>query len=273
MALRPEDWLPIQQPITTRVEVEMPPEAAKVYRKMEREYFIEVGAVKTEVEAANALAKSAKLLQLAVGAVYDAEKHVHHVHDAKLDALEDVVEECGGEPILVGFYFRFDVARIKARFPQAREIRTEQDVADWNAGKIPIGLAHPASLGHGQNLQDGGRIVVFYSHTWDLELRLQFIERVGPTRQAQAGYKRSVLIYDLMTRGTIEREVLMRHEKKLSIQEALMLARATRQADMVTDVELAALAAHEAARQLSPYEQLDLKHLRENRLGAAAGLI
>lgn len=232
MALRPEDWMSIETPISTVVEADMPPEAAKIYRKMERDYFIEIGAVATPVEAQNALAKSAKLLQLAVGAVYDAEKTVHHVHDAKLDALESVINECGGESVLVGYYFKFDVPRIKARFPNAREIKTEADVADWNAGRIPIGLAHPASLGHGQNLQHGGRIVVFYSHTWDLELRLQFIERVGPTRQAQAGYKRAVLIYDLMTRGTIEREVLMRHEKKLSIQEALMLARATRNEDI-----------------------------------------
>jgi SNF2 family DNA or RNA helicase len=237
MALRPEDWLPIEQPINTKIEVEMAPAVAKMYRKMEREYFIELGnpGQLTQVEATNALAKSAKLLQLAVGAVYDAEKHVHHVHDGKLDALEDVIEECGGEPVLVAFHFRFDVARIKQRFPDAREIKTEQDVADWNAGKIQLGLGHPASLGHGQNLQDGGRIVVFYSHTWDLELRLQFIERVGPTRQAQSGYKRSVLIYDLVTLGTIEREVLMRHELKLSIQEALMMARAQRNADV--DVE------------------------------------
>lgn len=234
MALRPEDWMDIMKPVCTTVEVEMPPEAAKTYRKMERDYFIEIGQLKTQVEATNALAKSAKLLQLAVGAVYDAEKHVHQVHDAKLDALEDVIEECGGEPVLVGFYFRFDVPRIKSRFPHAREIKTEADVADWNAGRIAIGLAHPASLGHGQNLQDGGRIVVFYSHTWDLELRLQFIERVGPTRQAQSGYKRAVLIYDLMTRGTIEREVLLRHEHKMSIQDALMLARATRNGDLAT---------------------------------------
>lgn len=232
MALRPEDWMDIEKPITSVVEVAMPPEAAKTYKKMERDYFIEIGDVKTPVEATNALAKSAKLLQLAVGAVYDAERHVHHVHDAKLDALESVVNECGGEPILVGYYFKFDVPRIKTRFPEAREIKTEADVADWCAGRIQMGLAHPASLGHGQNLQDGGRIVVFYSHTWDLELRLQFIERVGPTRQAQSGYKRAVLIYDLMTRGTIEREVLLRHEKKLSIQEALMLARATRNEDI-----------------------------------------
>lgn len=272
MALRPEDWLDIKQPQTTVIEVEMPPDAAKTYRKMEREYFIEVGAINTPVEAANALAKSTKLLQLAVGAIYDAEKHIHHIHDAKLDALEDVIEECGGEPILVGFYFRFDVERITKRFPEAREIRTEQDVADWNAGRIPIGLAHPASLGHGQNLQDGGRIVVFYSHTWDLELRLQFIERVGPTRQAQAGYDRVVLIYDLMTRGTIEREVLMRHEKKLSIQEALMLARAERNPDMLSERDLRQL----AEQKLTPYERLDLQALRENRqqhLGAAAGLL
>lgn len=232
MALRPEDWMDIRQPITNVIEVQMPPEAAKIYRKMERDYFIEIGAVKTPVEAANALAKSVKLLQLAVGAIYDAEKHVHHIHEAKLDALESVVNELGGEPLLVGYYFKFDVQRIKSRFPEARELKTEQDMADWNAGRISMGLAHPASLGHGQNLQHGGRAVAFYSHTWDLELRLQFIERVGPTRQAQAGYNRAVLIYDLLTVGTIEREVLMRHEKKLSIQEALMLARATRAADV-----------------------------------------
>jgi SNF2 family DNA or RNA helicase len=231
MALRPEDWMDIKQPITNRIEVEMPADAKPLYKRMEREYFVELGEL-AKIEAPNALAKSAKLLQLAVGAIYDAEKRVHHIHEAKLDALESVVNECGGENMLVGFYFRFDVERIKKRFPYARELKTQKDIDDWNAGRIQMGLAHPASLGHGQNLQDGGRIVVFYSHTWDLELRLQFIERVGPTRQAQAGYNRAVLIYDLMTRGTIEREVLMRHEKKLSVQEALMLARATRNEDI-----------------------------------------
>lgn len=234
MALRPEDWMDIETAITTKVEVDMPPAALKQYRKMERDYFVEIGPPDrlTQVEASNALAKSAKLLQLAVGAIYDQEKHIHDVHDAKLDALESVVNECGGEPVLVGFHFRFDVPRIKQRFPHAREIRSEQDVADWNAGKIQMGLAHPASVGHGLSLQYGGRIVVFYSHTWDLELRLQFIERLGPTRQAQAGFKRAVLIYDLVTRGTIEREVLMRHETKMSIQDALMLARAARNSDI-----------------------------------------
>lgn len=231
MALRPEDWMDIQKPFTHVIEVAMPEEARKQYRRMEKDYFIELGNG-AQIEAQIAIVKSIKLLQLAVGAIYDAEKHVHHIHDAKLDALESVVNECGGENLLVGYYFKFDVDRIKSRFPHAREIKTQKDVDDWNAGRISMGLAHPASLGHGQNLQDGGRIVVFYSHTWDLELRLQFIERVGPTRQAQAGYKRAVLIYDLMTRGTIEREVLIRHEKKLSVQEALMLARAHRNEDV-----------------------------------------
>lgn len=234
MALRPEDWMDIQQPITSVVEARMPEEAMKIYRQMEKDYFIELqnDARRTAIEAQIAIVKSNKLLQLACGAIYDAEKHIHHIHDAKLDALESVVNETGGENLLVGYYFKFDVERIKSRFPHAREIKTEKDVADWNAGRISMGLAHPASLGHGQNLQDGGRTVVFYSHTWDLELRLQFIERVGPTRQAQAGYKRAVLIYDLMTRGTLEREVLMRHEKKLTVQEALMLARAHRNEDV-----------------------------------------
>jgi SNF2 family DNA or RNA helicase len=249
MALRPEDWMDIRQPITSVIEVDMPAAAKPMYKRMEKDYFVELGDL-TKIEAQNALAKSTKLLQLAVGAIYDPEKKVHHVHDVKLDALESVVDECGGENILVGYFFKFDAPRIKARFPQAQEIRTEQDVADWNAGKIPIGLAHPASLGHGQNLQDGGRVVVFYSHTWDLELRLQFIERVGPTRQAQAGYNRAVLIYDLMTRGTIEREVLLRHEKKFSIQEALMLARATRNEDVGPTVLPVGLAQLDAAAGL-----------------------
>lgn len=225
MALRPEDWMDIREPVVTLREVLLPDEAMKHYKRMEKEFFAEI-KLGTEIEAMNAAVKSMKLLQMCSGAVYDADHVAHELHDAKLEALESIVNECGGEPVLVVYHFKFEVPRLLKRFPGARVFNDKKDEDDWNAGKIPMMLIHPQRGGHGTNLQHGGRIMVFFTHTWDLELRLQVVERIGPVRQKQSGYDRSVLVYDIVAAGTLDVDVLDRLTSKLSVQESLMRARA-----------------------------------------------
>jgi SNF2 family DNA or RNA helicase len=226
VSLRVEDWLDLGELIHTEVPVELPPKARKLYDEMERELFIELGD--EGIEAATAAARAGKCLQLASGAVYDEDKNWHDVHDAKIEALRDIVAEAAGAPVLVSYWFKFDRAKILKAIPSARVLESEKDIRDWNAGKIPVMLAHPASAGHGLNLQDGGNIIVYYSQTWDLELRQQILERIGPTRQKQAGHDRPVFVYDLVARSTMDEEALARVAGKMTVQEALMLARRRR---------------------------------------------
>ncbi|MDE2106448.1 MAG: DEAD/DEAH box helicase, partial [Patescibacteria group bacterium] len=225
LVLRAEDWLDILKPLPVPIEVELPAEARKLYDRMEDEYFTEIGDL--GIEAFNAAAKSMKCLQLCSGSIYDNSGAEHAIHNAKIEALEDVVEQCG-EPLLVVYHWKFDVPRILKAFPRARVLENQKDVDDWNAGRIEMLLVHPQRAGHGLNLQDGGRDIAFFSHTWDLELRDQVIERIGPARQAQAGHHRVVRIWDLIVRNSMEVEVLERLEGKVSLQDALKLARARR---------------------------------------------
>lgn len=230
MALRAEDWMDVTKPQFNKLEIELPVDARKAYDRMEDEFFAEIGD--REIEAVNAMVKSMKLVQMASGAVYDSAKAAVSVHELKLDALENLMEDMAGENVMVVYHFKFDIARVKSRFPGARLMETEQDADDWNAGKIRMLLVHAKSAGHGLNLQHGGRTVAFLTNTWDLELRQQVIERLGPTRQAQAGYNRVVLVYDIIARDTIDEIVLTRLSGKASVQDALMAARAKRKGEV-----------------------------------------
>lgn len=225
LALRPEDWFDLELPRYTVVEVELPSAAKPIYKRMERDYFTTVGDI--GIEAVNGGVKSMKLLQLASGSIFDADRTVHAVHDAKLEGLESIVSELG-EPLLVAYYFTFTPERIQRTFPKARVLKSAQDVADWNAGKIDMMLVHYQSAGHGLNLQDGGRALAYFDEIWDAELREQVLERLGPMRQKQSGHARTVLVYDIITKDTMDVEARERIDSKLSIQDALMLARARR---------------------------------------------
>ncbi|MBP8231772.1 MAG: DEAD/DEAH box helicase [Rhizorhabdus sp.] len=226
LALRAEDWLDVHEPHHFTTVVELPPEARKLYTQMERELFARLRT--GEIEAVNAGVASGKLLQMASGAVYDAQQIVHPLHDAKIEGLRSIVNELAGEPLLVAYWFKWERDMLSEAFPELRFFKTARDEADWNAGKIPIMAVHPASAGHGTNLQYGGRAMAHFTHTWDLELYQQVCERIGPVRQLQAGLNRAVLHYDIVAKDTLDEEVIDRRTSKRSVQDALMLARAHR---------------------------------------------
>ena len=180
-----------------------------------------------ELEAFNAASRTIKCLQLANGAVYTDDKRTdfQDLHDVKLQALDEIVEEANGMPVLVAYHFKSDLARLQRSFPRGRVLDSDpQTIRDWNAGKIPVLFAHPASAGHGLNLQDGGNILAFFGLWWNLEEHLQIIERIGPTRQAQAGHDRPVFIHYIVAEDTVDDLVLNRLETKRGVQDILMEA-------------------------------------------------
>lgn len=224
LSLDARDWFDIRQPIENVIRVELPKRARALYQDMEREMFMRLDG--HEIEAFSAAAKTIKCLQIANGAAYtDEAGNWSEVHDAKLQALEDVIEEAAGMPVLVAYHFKSDLARLLRAFPKGRHLDQDpQTIRDWNAGKIPILFAHPASAGHGLNLQDGGNILVMFGHWWDLEQYQQIVERIGPTRQAQAGHDRPVFIHHIVAADTIDEIVMARRESKREVQDLLLEA-------------------------------------------------
>lgn len=225
LSLDARDWFDLKDPIRNTIYVDLPVGARKLYRNMEKDMFMQIG--EHEVEAFNAAAKTMKCLQLANGAAYVGEDTSRwaEVHDAKLQALEEVLEEAAGMPVLVAYHFKSDLARLRRAFPKGRVLDTDpQTIRDWDAGKIPLLFAHPASAGHGLNLQDGGNILVFFSVNWNLEEHQQIIERIGPTRQMQAGHNRPMFIYYILARDTVDDIVLARIETKREVQDLLLEA-------------------------------------------------
>jgi SNF2 family DNA or RNA helicase len=223
LTVQAKDWFDLRAPIISNVYVDLPMKARKHYAEMEKTLFTQLTT--QAVEAFGAAEKSLKLLQLASGCLYTAAGEWEVLHDEKILALESIIEESGGEPILVAYHFKSDLARLKKAFPKARTLDANpKTIAAWNKGEIPLLLAHPQSAGHGLNLQDGGRILVYFSHWWALEDRLQIAERIGPVRQLQAGYDRNVFVYNIVARGTIDETVAERIDEKRSVQDLLLEA-------------------------------------------------
>lgn len=217
-----KDYFDLRDPITTNIYVDLPASARRMYRQMEREMWTEIAG--HGVEAVNAAARTNKCLQLSNGAAYiDDEGTWKEAHSEKLDALDDIIEEASGAPVLVAYNFRSDLERLQRAFPKGRVLdKDPATITDWNAGRIPILFAHPASAGHGLNLQDGGNILVFFGLSWNLEERLQILERIGPVRQMQAGHDRPVFVYNILARDTVDDMVLERVETKRSVQDILL---------------------------------------------------
>lgn len=228
LSLDAADYFPIEKPICAQIPVELPPDARAAYDKMQKDFFVELEG--KEITAVNAAALSAKCLQAASGVMYhdnapEISCAVPYVtlHDAKIEALKSIIAEANGAPVLVAYHWKADAIRIKNAIPEAKLLDKNPDtIKKWNAGKIPVLLAHPASAGHGLNLQDGGNILVFFSLWWNLEYYQQIIERIGPTRQLQAGHPRSVFIYHIIAQNTLDETVLARMETKREIQDLLL---------------------------------------------------
>lgn len=226
LSLDARDHFDISEPITNVIRVELPTKARQLYKAMEKEMFLALDTGH-EIEAYDAASKTIKCLQLASGAIYReaGSDEFAEVHDVKLQALESIVAEAAGMPVLVAYHFKSDLARLLKAFPQGRQLDANpQTIRDWNAGKIPVMFAHPASAGHGLNLQDGGNILVFFSHWWDLEQFQQILERIGPTRQAQAGHNRPVFVHYIVAADTVDETIMERRDSKRTVQDLLLEA-------------------------------------------------
>jgi SNF2 family DNA or RNA helicase len=218
--------------VLNTIYVDLPGPAMDVYRRMEREMYAEIAGA--PVEAFNAAGRTIKCLQLANGAAYiDVDRldedtanirEWREVHDVKLQAVESVITEANGQPVMVAYHFRPDLVRLQRAFPQGRVLDDDpQTIRDWNARRIPVLFAHPESAGHGLNLQDGGNILVFFGHWWALEPYLQIIERIGPTRQAQAGRtEQPVYVHHIVARHTVDQLVMRRRETKRGVNDLLV---------------------------------------------------
>lgn len=225
LSIDAKDWFDLAEPIVTNIEIDLPPRARIQYDDMEKTMFAEIEEF--GVEAFNAAARTQKCAQLANGAIYVSTetREWKETHEEKLLALESIIEESAGNPVLVAYNFKHDLARILKRFPQAKQLDANPATEDaWNAGKIPILVAHPASAGHGLNLQDGGNIVVFFGHDWNLEYYQQILERIGPVRQMQSGHDRPVFVYHIVAKNTVDELMMARRESKREVQDILLEA-------------------------------------------------
>lgn len=216
LTLRQEDWLELPERVDNVIRVELPARAQQQYREFEREYLLPVASGE-RISAANAAVLAGKLLQLANGAAYvdEGEGAFEEIHAAKLDALEELAED--GAPVLVAFQFRSDLARLRRRFPRARPLLGPRDIEDWNAGRVPMLLAHPASAGHGLNLQAGGSRIVWFGLTWSLEQYQQFNARLH-----RQGQRRGVIVHHLVAGGTVDEDVIRALQAKEAGQNALL---------------------------------------------------
>lgn len=218
-----KDYISTKKPVINKIYVELPPPARKLYKEMEKNFFIQMK--EHNVEAFNAAAKSGNLLQLAAGAIYvDKEtREWEEVHKTKLEALESLSEESNEAPILVVINFVSDRERILKYFPSAVDLATDKGYKEFLTGKVSLGIAHPASLGHGvDGLQYVTNIIAYFGFNWDLELHDQILGRVGPTRQYQAGFDRNVFVHYIMARNTLDEAVFERWNSKRNVQDILL---------------------------------------------------
>lgn len=226
LTLDPRDWFDIKEPIVNVIYVDLPASAKVKYRELERELFTMIGS--TEIEVFNAAARSMKCLQLANGAAYvDPDRYGEgawvEVHSEKIDALEELANETGDDPLLVTYQFKSDLARLLKRFPDGLDLSRKDHLEEAKAGKGKLWFGHPASMGHGiDGLQEHCNTVVFFAQDWNLELHDQVLERVGPMRQLQSGKNRPVFLHYIVARDTIDEVVMARRDSKRSVQETLL---------------------------------------------------
>ena len=217
VSMRAQDWLQLPERVDVEVTVRLAPEAWEVYRQLERDLLLPLEGEVITADTAGVLTN--KLLQLANGAVYDQRRGVHEIHDAKLEAMEELVEQANGKPLLVFYAYQHDLTRLRARFPQAQTMDEPGIVERWNRRNVPILLAHPASAGHGLNLQAGGNHIVWFGLTWSLELYQQ-----ANARLHRQGQTERVIVHHLVAKGTVDEDVMKRLTGKATTQADLIEA-------------------------------------------------
>lgn len=210
------DHLKLPECIINEVPVYLSEKEWDVYASFQDEMVAQIKG--KEIDAANAAVLSGKLLQMANGAIYDEDKNVLPIHQRKLDALEDLIEGANGKPVLIAYWYQHDAERIKARF-DVREIKSSKDIQDWNEGRIPVAIIHPASAGHGLNIQYGGSTMVWFSLTWSLEMYQQCCARLH-----RQGQKETVVIHHIIAKGTIDEDVMVALKRKEKSQDSLISA-------------------------------------------------
>ncbi len=224
LSIRAEDYFPTDEPIKTIVPVTLSSKAQAKYKELEKQMFLDLG--EHQIEPLSAMAKTNKCQQFASGALYvDEGQDWIEVHSEKIKALESIVEEANGAPVLVAYNFVSDITRIQKAFPHARVLdKNPKTIDEWNQGKIQMLIAHPTSAGHGLNLAAGSNILVYFGVGWNLEEHDQIAERLGPVRQKQSGYDRPVFYYYILAENTIDYLVMERLKSKRSVQDILLEA-------------------------------------------------
>lgn len=228
VVLKAYDWLDIERPIELNIPVELPPAVRKTYNEMHKQSVIKLLETDTDITALNAAAVLMKCRQIASGAVLDENGEIHVLHEERLHALKELYERIN-QPLLVAYNFRYEKDAICRFFNADKDVAvplpngaTQKEVeARWNRGEIPMLLVHPASAGHGLNLQHGSNHCVIFTPDWNYELYAQVIERVGSTRQKQSGYDRPVYIHRFYAPKTIDEVVLASLGRKHSVSETV----------------------------------------------------
>jgi len=216
ISMKSADYLKMPECVMNEVQVILSQEEHDAYDTLRKDLVLTIKD--EEIDVANAAALSGKLCQMANGAVYGEEKRTVYLHDRKLDALEDLIEGANGKPTLVAYWYKHDLARIQKRFT-VREIKSNEDIVHWNKGLIPVAVIHPASAGHGLNLQAGGSTLIWFELTWSLELYQQTNARLW-----RQGQEETVVIHHIVTQGTIDEQIMKALKTKDKSQAALIEA-------------------------------------------------
>ncbi|AHM57269.1 putative protein p41 [Peptoclostridium acidaminophilum DSM 3953] len=219
VSMKSQDYLKMPERINNIIKVELPEKSKEKYNQLEKDLLLPLKG--SDIVANTAAVLSNKLLQVANGAVYDETGEAKHIHDEKLKALEDTIEAANGKPVLVFYSYKHDIDRIEKhlKIDDLRVLKRVEDIADWNNGKVSVMLAHPASAGHGLNLQAGGNIIIWFGIPWSLELYAQ-----ANARLYRQGQKQNVIIHHLVAKGTLDEDVMKVLENKEDRQEALLRA-------------------------------------------------
>jgi hypothetical protein len=225
LTIDPKDYFDLREPIYRRIEVNLPPQARAMYKDMEDDAYLEIEELGVEINAVNAGAVMTKLMQLAGGAIYTQRPLWVPVHNAKMEALDSLIHETGGDPMIIAYAYKHEKERIMKAYPKCVDLATQAGKAKFRAGGAALGIAHPKSMGHGvDGLQDTCSTICFFGHDWKTGEREQLIARCGPMRLYHAGNDRVLKLYDIVARKTEDEHAMLVHERNGDVQSVLLEA-------------------------------------------------